>query len=101
MSYFPKPCRACLSLYTVCEKPGSWFPNITMFIGLPAQVYCEMRSDGGWTVFQKRSGGAVSFNRKWAAYKNGFGNLTRKYLFTAVCVMTCYHEREFKTSCIC
>ncbi|CAK6959929.1 angiopoietin-related protein 5-like [Scomber scombrus] len=45
----------------------------------PFKVYCEMQSDGGWTVFQKRSGGAVSFNRKWAAYKNGFGSLTHDH----------------------
>ncbi|XP_028256510.1 angiopoietin-related protein 5-like isoform X2 [Parambassis ranga] len=43
------------------------------------KVYCEMRLDGGWTVFQKRSGGNVSFNRKWEAYKNGFGNQTRDH----------------------
>ncbi|XP_035987261.1 angiopoietin-related protein 5-like isoform X1 [Fundulus heteroclitus] len=43
------------------------------------KVYCEMTSDGGWTVFQRRSGGSVSFNRKWVAYKNGFGNLTEDY----------------------
>ncbi|XP_026219879.1 fibrinogen-like protein 1 [Anabas testudineus] len=41
----------------------------------PFKVYCEMRADGGWTVFQKRSGGLVSFNKPWAEYKNGFGNL--------------------------
>ncbi|XP_023261666.1 fibrinogen C domain-containing protein 1-like [Seriola lalandi dorsalis] len=45
----------------------------------PFKVYCEMRADGGWTVFQRRSGQAVSFNRKWAAYKNGFGNLTKDH----------------------
>lgn len=39
------------------------------------KVYCEMRADGGWTVFQRRTGGAVSFARKWAAYKHGFGEL--------------------------
>uniref|UniRef100_A0A8C6TT06 Fibrinogen C-terminal domain-containing protein n=1 Tax=Neogobius melanostomus TaxID=47308 RepID=A0A8C6TT06_9GOBI len=44
----------------------------------PFKAYCEMRSDGGWTVVQRRSGAQVKFNRKWAAYKNGFGNLTRK-----------------------
>ncbi|XP_041833967.1 angiopoietin-related protein 5-like isoform X2 [Melanotaenia boesemani] len=43
------------------------------------KVYCEMRPDGGWTVFQRRTGGAVTFNRKWAAYKNGFGNLTQDH----------------------
>ncbi|XP_070785045.1 angiopoietin-related protein 5-like isoform X2 [Enoplosus armatus] len=45
----------------------------------PFKVHCEMRPDGGWTVFQRRSGGAVYFNRKWAAYKNGFGNLTQDH----------------------
>nr|XP_046235553.1 angiopoietin-related protein 5-like [Scatophagus argus] len=45
----------------------------------PFKVYCIMQPDGGWTVFQRRSGGAVSFNMKWAAYKNGFGNLTQDH----------------------
>ncbi|XP_040886422.1 angiopoietin-related protein 5-like [Toxotes jaculatrix] len=45
----------------------------------PFKVYCEMRADGGWTVFQRRSGGAVSFIRTWAAYKNGFGNLKQDH----------------------
>ncbi|XP_071358535.1 angiopoietin-related protein 5-like isoform X1 [Trachinotus anak] len=45
----------------------------------PFKVYCEMRADGGWTVFQRRSGPAVSFNKKWAAYKNGFGDLTKDH----------------------
>lgn len=50
--------------------------------GLLAQVYCEMQEDGGWTVFQKRSGPNVDFNRNWEDYQNGFGDLTRKYLLT-------------------
>ncbi|XP_035002822.1 angiopoietin-related protein 5-like [Hippoglossus stenolepis] len=45
----------------------------------PFKVYCEMQADGGWMVFQRRSGGEVSFDRKWAAYKNGFGNLTHDH----------------------
>ncbi|XP_035258342.1 angiopoietin-4-like isoform X2 [Anguilla anguilla] len=40
----------------------------------PFKVFCEMQSDGGWTVFQKRSGGEVSFRKDWLAYKHGFGN---------------------------
>ncbi|XP_029681251.1 angiopoietin-related protein 5-like [Takifugu rubripes] len=43
------------------------------------KVYCEMRADGGWTVFQRRSGASVAFNRNWAAYKNGFGDLTQDH----------------------
>ncbi|XP_068611469.1 angiopoietin-related protein 5-like [Brachionichthys hirsutus] len=45
-------------------------------VNAPFEVFCEMRPDGGWTVFQRRSGGAVSFQKNWAAYKHGFGNLT-------------------------
>ncbi|XP_068163678.1 angiopoietin-related protein 5-like [Antennarius striatus] len=45
----------------------------------PFKVFCEMRRDGAWTVFQRRTGGAVSFQKNWAAYKNGFGNLTNDH----------------------
>uniref|UniRef100_A0A3P9LI82 Fibrinogen C-terminal domain-containing protein n=1 Tax=Oryzias latipes TaxID=8090 RepID=A0A3P9LI82_ORYLA len=39
----------------------------------PDGAYCEMGTSGIWTVIQKRTGGAVAFDREWAAYKNGFG----------------------------
>ncbi|XP_029969978.1 angiopoietin-related protein 5-like [Salarias fasciatus] len=43
---------------------------------IPFKVYCEMRPDGGWTVIQKRTGPAVSFDQNWASYDHGFGHLT-------------------------
>ncbi|XP_056281164.1 angiopoietin-4-like [Pseudoliparis swirei] len=45
----------------------------------PFQVFCEMRPDGGWTVLQRRSGAAVSFDRTWAAYRLGFGNYSEDH----------------------
>ncbi|KAF6728592.1 Angiopoietin-4 [Oryzias melastigma] len=43
------------------------------------EVYCEMGANGIWTVIQKRTGGAVAFDREWAAYKNGFGFISRDH----------------------
>ncbi|XP_023154096.2 mucin-2-like [Amphiprion ocellaris] len=39
-------------------------------------VFCDMeREGGGWTVLQRRQDGSVSFNRTWAEYQTGFGQL--------------------------
>ncbi|XP_070688045.1 angiopoietin-related protein 4-like [Pempheris klunzingeri] len=41
----------------------------------PLNVLCEMTSEGGWTVIQKRLDGSQSFNQLWESYKRGFGSL--------------------------
>ncbi|XP_027128921.1 angiopoietin-related protein 7-like [Larimichthys crocea] len=44
--------------------------------GRSFRVFCDMELDGGgWTVLQRRQDGSVSFNRTWAEYRSGFGEL--------------------------
>ncbi|XP_062575194.1 angiopoietin-related protein 7-like [Saccostrea cucullata] len=44
------------------------------------EVFCDMDTmGGGWTVFQKRMDGSVSFSRNWAEYQQGFGNASTEY----------------------
>ncbi|KAL3968190.1 serine protease 57 [Sarotherodon galilaeus] len=42
-------------------------------------VYCDMNSQGQWTVFQRRLDGSVNFYRPWDQYKTGFGNAAGEY----------------------
>lgn len=57
------------AVYTVRE------PNKMLTLAV-----CDMNTDnGGWTVFQRRVGSVVNFNRNWNDYKVGFGNLAGSY----------------------
>ncbi|KAJ8408326.1 hypothetical protein AAFF_G00257400 [Aldrovandia affinis] len=50
-----------------------------LFLQGRAPVYCQMTSEGGWTVIQKRHDGSLDFDQVWQAYQNGFGNLDGEF----------------------
>ena len=39
----------------------------------------RVRCEAPWTLFQLRFNGSVDFNRDWADYKNGFGDLNSEF----------------------
>ncbi|MEE6481108.1 hypothetical protein FKM82_012754 [Ascaphus truei] len=44
------------------------------------KVFCEMKANGGWTLIQSHDGqDGISFDRTWAEYKLGFGNIAREH----------------------
>ncbi|XP_022613166.1 angiopoietin-related protein 7-like [Seriola dumerili] len=70
LSFCPSDCASLYyngvrrsGVYTIVLSPGATLP-----------VYCDMETEGGgWTVFQRRRDGTVSFNRGWSEYRDGFG----------------------------
>ena len=60
------------------------------------QILCEMSLlNGGWTVFQERVDGSVSFERNWTDYKEGFGSLAGNFWYgnERIHNMTWYSEK--------
>ncbi|KAJ8033052.1 Ficolin-1 [Holothuria leucospilota] len=46
----------------------------------PFAVYCESDTHAGqWTVFHRRQGGSISFQRNWTEYSSGFGFLHNEF----------------------
>lgn len=45
----------------------------------PFNVFCEMSSEGGSTVIQRRVDGSVDFDQMWEKFEKGFGDLEKDF----------------------
>ncbi|XP_040904314.1 fibrinogen-like protein 1 [Toxotes jaculatrix] len=62
--------------YTDCSQVfTSGFKSSGFYRIKNIRVYCDMSDGGGWTVIQRRINGTETFNRSWAEYKDGFGDM--------------------------
>ncbi len=64
----------------VCKHDSPYIQDIS-----PMKARCNMDSgDGGWIVLVRRTPDVperISFDRPWAEYENGFGNLTGEFWY--------------------
>ena len=72
--FINNPATSCKEIHDCAPTApsGYYWVNTTTSI----TVYRDMETDGGgWTVLLTRRDGSVNFQRNWADYKTGFGNL--------------------------
>ncbi|KAK2849528.1 hypothetical protein Q5P01_009362 [Channa striata] len=65
----------CSQLFSSGFKSSGFYPISPHGSSSPVRVYCDMSEGGGWTVIQRRINGRETFNRSWAEYKDGFGDM--------------------------
>ena len=71
---------SCLELYQAGYHINGLYTIFHTSLTGGLQVYCDMETDGGgWIVFQRRQDGSVDFNRTWADYQSGFGDLQNEF----------------------
>lgn len=72
--------RNCAEALSTSKHSGIYEIQIPEYSELPFKVACEAETrHGNWTIILQRMDGSVDFNRKWAEYKEGFGNLTGEF----------------------
>uniref|UniRef100_A0A3Q1GU31 Fibrinogen-like protein 1 n=1 Tax=Acanthochromis polyacanthus TaxID=80966 RepID=A0A3Q1GU31_9TELE len=69
----------CSQIFTSGYKSSGLYRIKPNGSSSPVQVYCDMSEGGGWTVIQRRINGTETFNRSWAQYKDGFGDVNAEF----------------------
>ncbi|XP_067939060.1 microfibril-associated glycoprotein 4-like [Watersipora subatra] len=78
-SEMPLP-QDCQELYDQGNRcSGVYQVNPPHSDGEPFPVWFDFFDGRGWTVFQRRGNGSVSFNKNWTDYQAGFGEITGEY----------------------
>ncbi|XP_033639015.1 ryncolin-1-like [Asterias rubens] len=71
---------SCLEMYQAGYSINGLYTIFPSSVPDGLQVYCDMETDGGgWIVFQRRQDGSVDFDRTWADYQSGFGDLQNEF----------------------
>ncbi|CAN9500355.1 unnamed protein product [Ophioblennius macclurei] len=70
--------RDCHDLFLRGQKASGVY-TIQPENSQPFSVLCEMTSEGGWTIIQRRQDGSQNFNQLWDGYKKGFGSLNGEF----------------------
>ncbi|XP_053740354.1 tenascin-N [Synchiropus splendidus] len=62
------------------KKSGVYTIYINNNRSKPAEVFCDMDTDGGgWLVLQRRTSGRLDFMKRWRQYIAGFGDVTDEF----------------------
>nr|XP_018673211.1 fibrinogen-like protein 1-like protein [Ciona intestinalis] len=78
--YMKSDIQNCQDLYEVGERKSGIYKVYLEGSEAEVKVFCDMETDGGgWTVFQRRTDGSLSFDRNWSQYTAGFGNLNAEF----------------------
>ncbi|XP_059202306.1 fibrinogen-like protein 1 [Centropristis striata] len=69
----------CSQIFSSGSKSSGFYTIRPVGSPGPVRVDCDMSDGGGWTVVQRRINGSERFNRSWAEYKDGFGDVGAEF----------------------
>ncbi|XP_013418506.1 fibrinogen-like protein 1 [Lingula anatina] len=72
--------KDCEDVHYQGHKASGVYYVKPLYGSCPIPVWCDMDTlPGGWMLLQRRESNKVDFNRNWAEYRKGFGDVTRDF----------------------